>query len=422
MERRRTATPRRLLPGLLVALSWIIPGSVAAAATPAGTLDPAFGNGGTVTTSFGGESDAGGLAMRSGRIALAGTLNGFSEPDIGLAVFTAAGELDRTFSRDGRAVLGFDRNGNRDDSGFDADVTKAGKVVVVGRSSGDAVVVRWTARGKIDKGFGTNGKVRLDFGGTEELRAVTVRRDGSIVAVGDGGSAGNRPLLVKLLADGTPDPAFGGGDGWVLAGASNAVVIRGLAVRKGIITAVGRIQATVGSDALIIRWTSTGAPDGTFSGDGVLVDDLGADFDELFDVAVDGQGRAIAAGRTGSDLAVVRYLMSGSRDAAFGGGDGLSAITVGTSSARASGIALQADGKIVAAGASLDGFDLQDHLVVRLRAGGAPDPSFSGDGIKRLSFTGSGNDAAVGVEISSKGRIVVGGVAGAGIALTGLRG
>jgi uncharacterized delta-60 repeat protein len=393
----------------------------AGAGSRAGTLDSTFGNGGTVRSSFGGESDAGDMAMRGGRIVLAGTLNGFSEPDIGVAVFTSKGDLDRSFSRDGRAVVAFDRSSQHDDRGLGAAISSKGKIVVVGKSGGDAVALRWTAAGKLDRGFGVNGRVRLDLGGAEELRAAQVRGDGSIVAVGAGGAAGNSPLVVQLRPNGSLDPAFGGGDGWVLGNAGNAAVLRGLVLSGGTITAVGRVQATIGSDALLMRWSSTGTPDPSFSGNGLLVDDLGGDFDDLFDVVVDDQGRIVTAGRA-DDLAVARYLSGGDRDTAFGDGDGLTVVAAGASSSRASGIALQPDGRIVVAGEALEGFDLQDQLVVRFRVGGSPDLSFSGDGLKRTSFTTSGDDAAVGLRITSKGRVVTGGVAGSGLTLAAYRG
>ena len=77
--------------------------------------------------------------------------------------------------------------------------------------------------------------------------------------------------------------------------------------------------------------------------------------------------------------------------------------------ARANGVALQTDGKIVAVGGS-DG----DFALARYNSNGSLDPSFSGDGKQTTDLGGGFNpDRATGVAIQADGKIVVVGVAGA---------
>ncbi|HSN84427.1 MAG TPA: delta-60 repeat domain-containing protein, partial [Polyangiales bacterium] len=73
--------------------------------------------------------------------------------------------------------------------GADSAVQSDGRVVLVGatRDRGDdddLVVVRIRPDGEIDRGFGTDGIVYLDFGGDDRGRAVAIDDQGRIVVVG----------------------------------------------------------------------------------------------------------------------------------------------------------------------------------------------------------------------------------------------
>ncbi len=80
---------------------------------------------------------------------------------------------------------------------------------------------------------------------------------------------------------------------------------------------------------------------------------------------------------------------------------------IGSGSDEADAVALQADGKIVAAGWTQNGGD-DDFAVLRYHADLSLDTSFDSDGIASTSF-GSGEDRANAVAIQSDGKIVVAG-------------
>ena len=67
-------------------------------------------------------------------------------------------------------------------------------------------------------------------------------------------------------------------------------------------------------------------------------------------------------------------------------------------------MAIQANGKIVAAGIASGGATGDDFALARYNANGSLDTSFSGDGRKRTNFGGS--DSANGVALQGDGRIV----------------
>jgi len=79
-----------------------------------------------------------------------------------------------------------------------------------------------------------------------------------------------------------------------------------------------------------------------------------------------------------------------------------------------SGVAIQADGRIVAVGTSNN-----DFIVARYNPDGTLDGSFDGDGIRTIEF--GGTDKAAGVAIDSAGRIVVVGTTSVGTSFAAAR-
>jgi len=124
-------------------------------------------------------------------------------------------------------------------------------------------------------------------------------------------------------------------------------------------------------------------------------------------VLVQPNGRVVAAGGGGaaSSFCVVRLRSAnGTLDPTFGSG-GKRIIDFGTDDESVYGAALQPDGKIVLAGDSR----LQP-AVVRLKANGALDASFDGDGRKLFSWGAIGRITAV--VVAPNGKILLGGFSG----------
>ncbi len=170
---------------------------------------------------------------------------------------------------------------------------------------------------------------------------------------------------------------------------------------------------------LLVVWLASGALaqpgvlDPAFSGNGWVATDLGSGLDFAYDVAAsETDGTIVAAGQgpgSGGRFAIVRYQSNGSLDSTFGGdGTVLTDFTSGYDAAFA--VALQADGKIVAAGgASGAGGRI---ALARYEADGTLDDTFGGDG-KVLTNLTSGDDYAYAMAIQSADqKIVVGGGAG----------
>jgi uncharacterized delta-60 repeat protein len=157
------------------------------------------------------------------------------------------------------------------------------------------------------------------------------------------------------------------------------------------------------SDFALVRYTSSGRLDRTFSGDGKVRTDFGGRYDEAFAVAVGTDGAIVVVGRSLDSVAVAKYLSDGSLDDSFSG-DGKARFPM-DGPGIGNDVALQPDGRIVVVGTN--GSDL---AVLRLHANGTPDGTFGGDGLVTTDV-GAGYDAARAVVVAPSGKIVVGGQA-----------
>ena len=226
---------------------------------------------------------------------------------------------------------------------------------------GGAPLIRGRRPGNLDPTFGSAGKVTTDFAGGSDLAfGVALQPDGKIVAAG--------------------------------------TATRG---------------ATIFSDFALARYNPDGSLDATFGSGGKVTTDFTGNFDQANAVALQPNGKIVAAGSTGDgtshDFALARYNPDGSLDATFGsGGKVITDFTGGSD--QAFGVALQPNGKIVAAGTAHTGTILEFALV-RYKKHGGLDPSFGSGGKVTTDFTGS-NDVAGGVALQPDRKIVAVGHAG----------
>ena len=166
-------------------------------------------------------------------------------------------------------------------------------------------------------------------------------------------------------------------------------------------------------------WADPGDPDTTFGGTGVVRSDFAGEFDIAFDAVVQPSGRIVAVGQAAdgptfvdADFAVARYLANGAPDTSFSG-DGLQRTDFVGGGDGAGAVALDA-GKIVVAGSSGGADEISRFAVARYGSGGALDSTFSGDGKVRTTFPGFTDAFPNDVAVRDDGRIVVVGGARSG--------
>lgn len=153
-----------------------------------------------------------------------------------------------------------------------------------------------------------------------------------------------------------------------------------------------------------------GAVDTSFGG-GIVTTSLGASEDYPYAVAVQADGKVITAGttatNTGTVVGLTRHLRDGALDAGFGTG-GQVLTRVGTRGDSANAVAVQSDGKIVVAGWTDNTGSDSNFLVLRYLSDGRLDPAFGQGGQLVVPF-GTGIDRAYALAIQDDGKIVAAG-------------
>lgn len=332
--------------------------------------DPAFGGHGFVFGPGSAWEDV--VAMADGRVLAVGWAEYASPPQgIALARFQADGSLDTTFGGDGMVESPvpslFYSSANA------VALQGDGKIVVAGSTAfafeAHIVVLRYLADGTLDAGFGTGGIVTTEFGNQEYPMDLVIQPDGKIVVVG--GDAGQRIVVLRYLADGTPDASFGG-DGNVTLAIGTSAEARDAALQPdGRIVVVGsQFVPFVGTHAVVVRLLADGSLDPAFGVGGVVHD---APPSSATAVALLPDGRMYVGGVGSSSWRVHRYLADGSLDGTFGSG-GIVTTPIPGSFTYLYDIAVQLDGRLVAAGdlAYAPGYR---SAVIRYLPDGTLDPS-----------------------------------------------
>jgi uncharacterized delta-60 repeat protein len=160
----------------------------------------------------------------------------------------------------------------------------------------------------------------------------------------------------------------------------------------------------------LARYTADATLDTTFSGNGKVTTVIGdVDSAHAYAVALQSDGKIVAAGKTevGGEIrfALARYNPDGTLDDTFGG-DGTVTTPLGDIGAEAYGVAIQSNDKIVAAGRAWVNGQYR-FVLARYRPNGELDTTFGGDGKVTTGF--GGNAGAGAIALQSDGKIVVAG-------------
>lgn len=258
-----------------------------------------------------------------------------------------------------------------------------GRSIVAGNSLDAAIeLLRLNADGEPDPTFGRNGRVYTKPAGAPYgVVDVLLQADGKIVAISDGPS-----LAVRFEANGRIDTSFGQAGlvprdsrvGWVTAGAIDA---------EGRIAILSAYQLNPNSprDVGVTRLNPDGSLDTSFgtrgvNGAGLVTVDFGLESIFPRDIEVDAQGRTLVACNRG----IARLDANGLLDRTFadGGKLGLAAAEFGaTTSIRA--IEVVAQDEILVAAESENGEPAAK--LARFSAEGQLDRAFANDAIYQVS-------------------------------------
>jgi uncharacterized delta-60 repeat protein len=375
----------------------------------AGDLDATFGTGGKVTTQIGNaRSEALALALQAdGKFVAAGYSSNDANIDFALARYNSNGTLDTAFGSGGKVTTDI---GSADNASFALAIQQDGKFVAAGSSfngaNDDFALARYNSNGTLDETFGTGGIVTTNFNNSSEtVDAVAVQTDGKIIVAGYvlNGSFFDF-ALARYNTNGTLDETFGTG-GKVTTGFSEFDDL----ARAIVIQADGKIviAGEADTDFAVARYNSNGTLDTTFDGDGRVRTSINL-FDSAYDVAIQADGKIIAAGETGngnnSDFALIRYESSGALDPTFDS-DGVVTTAIGASDEFASSLAVQINGRIVVGGFSFNGSN-DDFALVRYNSNGTLDSTFGAGGKVVTDFGSSSNDYVSALAIQSGNKAI----------------
>jgi uncharacterized delta-60 repeat protein len=379
----------------------IVPLPAGPATPPDGSLDRSFSNDGNTHTNFSGSDFAKAVAVDSkGRTIVVGR----GDDDFGVARYLADGRLDKSFGKEGKVRINFAGV----DTANDVVILSDGRILVVGAANNeqDFGMAMLKADGSLDRSFGVNGKVLTNFSGTDYAEAVAVDGAGRIVVVGNGGSDFG---IARYLANGKLDTTFKSSSVMSAPGTVR-VNIAGVDAAKDLrILPDGRIlvvgAANNQQDFGMIVLKTDGSLDKSFGTGGMVVTNFsGTDYAEA--VTIDSRGRIVVVGNGGNDFGIARYLANGQLDISFGSSKdfaepGKVRVNFGGVDVAKDVIALP-DGRILVVGAANN---QRDTGMVMLTEHGTLDPTF-GKGGKVISYS-SGTDTGEGFTLDNQGRIIV---------------
>ncbi|WP_028062727.1 delta-60 repeat domain-containing protein [Solirubrobacter soli] len=306
-----------------------------------------------------------------------------------------AGDPDRSFGRQGTVTL---KATAADAVGGAVKVISGNRILAGGAAAGQFVVVRLRPTGTLDSRFGTGGQVVPALPGTtlDGVRALAVFRDGRIVAAGTlrGADGTTRMVAFRLLPTGEIDPSFGGGFGYVLAGPSGSELGAMVMDANGNITLGG---SRAGNVPIMVRLLADGSPDLTFGAnatvDGAVLG-IGGRVTGLL-VKADGTTTFTVGGSATQSFpaafSVLRVTATGVPDPTWGGGDGIVYVQLGPGTAPgigASAVRQGPKGTTLVAGTDLTASGTPRGAVIRLLADGNLDTRFGGHGVARVARAG----------------------------------
>jgi uncharacterized delta-60 repeat protein len=402
-----------LLPGFLGAMLTLISFATVSASGP-GDLDTTFNHTGVVTTTLDGKNIQGtSVAIQpDGKILVAGNSKYPEKQNFVLARYQPDGQMDTTFNFTGMVtaplgngyLFGSDVAIQSDGKIIVAgtDDFQSGKFQIA--------AVRYEPNGSLDPIFGNGGVLTtsiLKSNGNDFGNAVALQPDDKILIAG---RLYTESVVLRYTVTGTLDSTFNGNgivtnaigqlsEGFDLIATNNKIVM------------VGVLEESE-SNFLITRHDMNGNLDSSFNGSGIVTTSIKAGTDDLgfISVAIQPDNKIVAVGESSDAnnspvIALMRYNDNGSLDTDFNE-TGIVTTSVGSGIAGAD-VALQSDGKIVVVGTCVEAGKIK-FAIIRYNSDGSLDSDFGNGGVVTSLFEASGNTGRA-VAIQNDGKIVAAG-------------
>ncbi len=277
----------------------------------------------------------------------------------------------------------------------------------------NVAVARINEDGTLDGTFGTGGKFTTSYTlGDAKVNAMALQPDGKILLAGSwyGLLAQETFLIGRLNANGTPDSTFGS-TGFITTAINARSVVYALAMQSDSLIVAGGYSVGNGApykDFTLVRYKPNGVIDSSFNVDGIVTTDFYGWDDYAKAVTVTSGNKIIVAGNCSKSVggwdnfAVAKYNYDGTLDVNFAG-NGKVDYVLDTYEDEVHAMTLQPDEKIVLAGNGLSAAAL-----MRLKANGERDSTFGSNGYKTF-FWDVGDNEIHGMALQPDGKILAAG-------------
>ncbi|MDR3647210.1 MAG: hypothetical protein P4L22_06730 [Candidatus Babeliales bacterium] len=281
-------------------------------------------------------------------------------------------------------------------------------------------LARYTTTGILDNSFGTKGVVTTDVGallgaGSDTsysfIDGIAIQTDGKIVAAG----SVNNPInflfnfaLVRYKTDGSVDSTFGN-NGAVITDVGAIVGTPNKVSQIFYITlqADGKILAygISGTNVALARYNTDGTLDNSFGTNGIVINSKLTPV-PFMRIVLQSNGEIITGGNIDSKIGLVKYKTDGTIDNSFGN-NGMVITSFGPNfQTNISDIGIYND-KIIAAGISVNGTNVY-YSLAKYNNDGSPDNSFGTNGLVNKTLTAA-QVVIFKIAIQNDGKIVTGG-------------
>lgn len=375
-------------------IKWTLLLLLAASSTISQTLpglDSSFGKNGIVLDSYanGNSKFANDLVIQvDGKIVVAGTV---------LSRYLTTGLTDSTFGFNGTVELpDFPGISPTPAWGNSLHLLPDGKIIVADGQSDSGRVVRYLPDGQIDSSYGTHGMTDAPF---DYLSCSALQPDSKLLVSGLLDFPYHYMQIDRFTANGLPDSSFGiNGVALVRNNyASGSIAGMGVMADGRIVLGGIGFDSNDNRSAMIIRLLPDGRPDSSLGGTGRLC---------IFNVSycramlLQPDGKVLlSVGELTGDAYICRIDTNGSIDTSFGQA-GFAAVP----SVRITAMKLLPDGRLLCGG--YDG----DFVLARLLPDGVSlDSSFGNSGVIRTDVSGTRDDRVYAVALQQDGKILAAG-------------
>jgi uncharacterized delta-60 repeat protein len=369
--------------------------SIELMAQHAGTLDSSFGVNGVVTTDFNnGVDEAYAVALLPNKKILAAGIATTNHQNFSLAQYNEDGSLDKSFGKNGKVLSYF---GKLAAYTYCTAVQPDGKILLGGSMSSDIgnygyyfLLIRYNKNGSLDSSFAHNGidtiVISNTFNTGGAFRSILVQPDGKIIGAGSTNGSNYNYTVMRFTPNGNLDSSFG------INGIARTVFGNDYAV-GACLQPDGKIVVGGNGSAefLLMRYNTDGKLDNDFGKNGIVSANFGAGSIESSckAIALQPDGKIVAAGviqdykNAIEGIILTRFNANGTTDYSFGDREGYS-LNKFKYTVLCKAMALQPNGKIVLAGSTLT--NQFSFGVARYNNDGSVDTLFGPNGGVQNSF------------------------------------